>query len=75
MAGYSRLMGADESGTLAALTDCRNKLIDPLVAAHGGRIVNWMGDGVLLEFPSVVESMRCAISKSECGATPKTRAA
>ena len=59
--GYSRLMGADEEGTLAALRSHRTELIDPLIAEHGGRIVKTMGDGLLLEFPSVVNAARCAI--------------
>ena len=59
--GYSRLMGADETGTLAALNAHRSELIDPLVAKHGGRIVKTMGDGLLLEFPSVVAAVECVI--------------
>ncbi len=59
--GYSRLMGADESGTLAALRSHRSELIDPLIAEHGGRIVKTMGDGLLLEFPSVVEAVQCVV--------------
>jgi class 3 adenylate cyclase/TolB-like protein len=61
VAGYSRLMGDDEEGTLNALRNCRTELIDPLVAEHGGRIVKAMGDGLLIEFPSVVEAVRCSI--------------
>ena len=59
--GYSRLMGVDETGTLDALHKHRTELIDPLIARHGGRIVKTMGDGLLLEFPSVVDATRCAI--------------
>ncbi len=59
--GYSRLMGVDETGTLTALRGHRSELIDPLVAEHGGRIVKTMGDGLLLEFPSVVDATTCAI--------------
>ncbi len=59
--GYSRLMGVDEAGTLAALRTHRAELIDPTIAAHGGRIVKTMGDGLLLEFPSVVEATQCAL--------------
>ncbi len=59
--GYSRLMGADETGTLAALRAHRSELIDPLIAGHGGRIVKTMGDGLLLEFPSVVDAVKCAL--------------
>ncbi len=59
--GYSRLMGADEAGTLGALRAHRSELIDPLIAEHGGRIVKTMGDGLLLEFPSVVAAVECCI--------------
>jgi adenylate cyclase len=59
--GYSRLMGRDESGTLAALKAHRRDLIDPKIAEYDGRIVKGTGDGVLLEFPSVVEAVRCAV--------------
>jgi class 3 adenylate cyclase len=61
VAGYSRLMGRDESGTLAALKAHRRELIDPKIAEYGGRIVKATGDGLLLEFPSVVEAVRCAV--------------
>jgi TolB-like protein/class 3 adenylate cyclase/tetratricopeptide (TPR) repeat protein len=61
IAGYSRLMGRDESGTLAALKGLRQEVIDPAIASHGGRIVKTTGDGLLLEFPSVVNAVRCAI--------------
>jgi adenylate cyclase len=60
--GYSRLMGADEKGTLVALKAHRVKLIDPLVAAHKGHIVKTTGDGLLLSFPSVVEAVSCAVA-------------
>src|SRR5262245_34077442 len=59
--GYCRLMGRDESATLAALKALRQQVIDPAIAAHGGRIVKTTGDGLLLEFPSVVNAVRCAI--------------
>jgi class 3 adenylate cyclase len=59
--GYSRLMGVDEIGTLDALRKHRTELIDPLIAQRGGRVVKTMGDGLLLEFPSVVNATRCAI--------------
>ncbi len=61
VAGYSRLMGRDESGTLAAITSLRHKIIDPGISIHGGRIVKTTGDGLLLEFPSVVDAVRCAM--------------
>ncbi len=59
--GYSRLMGADEAGTLAALRNHRAELIDGTISEHGGRIVKTMGDGLLLEFPSVVEATQCMV--------------
>jgi adenylate cyclase len=59
--GYSRLMGRDEAGTLQRLRVHRSEHIDPLIAEHGGRIVKTMGDGLLLEFPSVVEATQCMI--------------
>src|SRR5215475_8181163 len=60
VAGYSRLMGEDEAGTLARLRSHRRELIDPKVAEHKGRIVKTTGDGLLIEFPSVVEAVACA---------------
>ena len=59
--GYSRLMGADEAGTLAALKTVRTALIDGKIAEHQGRIVKLMGDGMLAEFPSVVNALACAV--------------
>ncbi len=59
--GYSRLMGGDEAGTLAALKTHRRELIDPKIAEHQGRIVKTTGDGLLIEFPSVVEAVQCAV--------------
>jgi len=61
IAGYSRLMGADEEGTLAQLKACRRDLIDPGIARHRGRIVKTTGDGLLIEFPSPVEAVRWAV--------------
>jgi adenylate cyclase len=60
--GYSRLMGADEVGTLRALGAQRRELVDPTIAARRGRIVKTTGDGLLVEFPSAVEAVACAIS-------------
>ena len=60
--GYSRLMGEDETGTLNALKQHRAALIDPTIAEHRGRIVKLMGDGVLVEFASVVDAVECAVS-------------
>ena len=61
VAGYSRLMGADEEGTLARLKAVRKTLIDPTIAAHRGRIVKTTGDGMLVEFASAVDAARSAI--------------
>src|SRR5215469_16751091 len=61
VAGYSRLMGADEEGTLAQLKAHRRDLIDPKIAEHRGRIVKTTGDGLLAEFASVVDALRCAV--------------
>ena len=59
--GYSRLMGLDEAGTLSRLNALRRGLIDPMIAAHAGRIVKLMGDGALVEFASAVDAVTCAI--------------
>ncbi len=59
--GYSRLMEADEAGTLAQLKTHRKELIDPAVAGHKGRIVKTTGDGLLVEFASVVDAVQCAV--------------
>jgi class 3 adenylate cyclase/TolB-like protein/Flp pilus assembly protein TadD len=60
--GYSRLMGADEVGTLAALKAHRAEAIDPKIALHHGRVVKTTGDGILIEFPSVVDAVQCAVA-------------
>ena len=60
--GYSRLMGADEVGTLRALKSARKDAVDTAIAAHGGRIVKTTGDGLLAEFPSVVNAVACAVT-------------
>ena len=60
VAGYSRLMGADEEGTLARLTAHRRELFDPAIARHRGRVVKTTGDGLLAEFASVIDAVRCA---------------
>ena len=65
VAGYSRLVGQDEEGTLRALRAHRAELIDPLIEAHGGRIANTAGDSLLLEFRSAVDAVRCAIAFQE----------
>src|SRR6476659_5382728 len=61
VAGYSLLMGRDEEGTLAALRAIRRDLSDPKIKEHSGRIVKTMGDGLLVEFASVVNAVRCAV--------------
>jgi TolB-like protein/class 3 adenylate cyclase len=62
VAGYSRLMGADEEGTLERLKALRRGLLDPKIAEHRGRIVKTTGDGLLIEFASVVDAVRCAVA-------------
>ena len=73
VAGYSRLMGADEEGTHERLKVHRRELIDPKIAEYHGRIVHTAGDSALIEFPSVVEAVRCAVEVQrgmvECNAT------
>ena len=59
--GYSRLMGRDESGTLAALKALRRELVDPKISEHGGRLVKTTGDGLLVEFASVVDAVHCTM--------------
>ena len=62
VAGYSRLMGDDEEGTLARVKAALAELVEPAVGAHHGRIFKTMGDGFLTEFSSVVEAVRCAVA-------------
>jgi adenylate cyclase len=59
--GYSRLIGADESGTLQAFKHIQAELFEPMIAAHHGRLVKTTGDGFLAEFSSVVDALRCAL--------------
>src|SRR5215467_11584860 len=61
VAGYSRLMGADEERTHERLKTLRRELVDPKIQQHHGRIVKTTGDGMLAEFPSVVDAIRCAV--------------
>jgi len=61
VAGYSRLMGADEEGTLAALKAIRREIGDPKVKEHRGRILKTTGDGLVIECSSVVDAVRCAV--------------
>jgi adenylate cyclase len=77
VAGCSRLAGADEERTLARLRALRSDLIDPTIAVHNGRVVKRTGDGVLIEFRSVVDAVRCAMrcrtaDRAQCG--PAARA-
>ena len=65
VASYSRLMGVDEAGTLAQLKAHRRELIDPKITEHRGRVVKTTGDGILIEFPSVVEAVGCAVEVQE----------
>jgi class 3 adenylate cyclase/pimeloyl-ACP methyl ester carboxylesterase len=67
--GYSRLMGADEVGTLARLKAHRRELVDPQIAAHRGRMVKTTGDGALVEFASVVDAVACAVAIQRAMAT------
>ena len=62
VAGYSRLMGADEVGTLEALKAIRREVVDPAVSAYRGRIVKTTGDGMLVEFASAVDAVTCAMA-------------
>src|SRR5438067_12516714 len=79
VAGYSRLMEADEEGTLAKLKAIRRELSNPKIAEHRGRIVKTTGDGMLLEFASVVDAVRCAVevqramSERNAGVPPAKR--
>src|SRR5258708_29483646 len=61
IAGFSRLVGVDEEGTLARLKALRRELIDPKIAEHSGRIVKTTGDGLLLKFASAVDAVRCVM--------------
>jgi adenylate cyclase len=70
--GYSRLAGADEDRTLARLRALRSDLIDPTIAVHHGRVVKRTGDGILIEFRSVVDAVRCAIERN-AGLPPERR--
>lgn len=61
VAGYSRLIGLDEEGTLGRMRSIRAELIDPKIAEHRGRLVKTTGDGLLVEFASVIDALRCAV--------------
>src|SRR5262245_10036122 len=79
VAGYSRLIGADEGDTLERLKALRRELLDPKIAEHKGRLVKTTGDGLLVEFGSVVDALRCAVDVQRemtgrnSGVTPDTR--
>src|SRR6201987_5223178 len=79
VAGYSRLMGADEEGTLAALKTLRREVADPKIKEHRGRIVKTTGDGLLSGFASVVDAVRCAVevqretAERNAGVSPERR--
>jgi adenylate cyclase len=60
--GYTRLMGDDEAGTLGRLTELREQVLEPLITKHHGRVVKLMGDGLLVEFASVVDALACAVA-------------
>src|SRR5205807_8491859 len=75
VAGYSWLMGADEEGTLERLKALRREVIDPKIAEHRGRIVNTTGDGMLVEFASVVDAVRCAVAVQQAMPERNTDAA
>jgi adenylate cyclase len=70
--GYSRLIEADERGTLAAIKELRRATIDPLLAEHNGRIVKLMGDGAIVEFASVVDAVACAVAVQKAVAARQT---
>ena len=63
--GYTALMGDDETGTLERLTSLRQQFLEPLIGDHRGRVVKLMGDGILVEFSSVVDAVACAPSLAE----------
>ena len=71
--GYSRLMGADEEGTLNRLKAHHRELVDPKIRKHLGRIVKTTGDGMLVEFGSVVDAVRCAVEVQRANGRPKRR--
>jgi class 3 adenylate cyclase len=60
--GYTRLMGADEAGTHRRLTELRQEVLEPLISEHHGRVVKLIGDGLLVEFASVVDALTCAVA-------------
>ncbi len=73
--GYSRLVDKDEEGTIARLKAHRKEIIDPIMARDNGRIVKTMGDGLLIEFPSVVDAVRNAVSLRKAPREPVSKGA
>ena len=73
VAGYSRLIGVDEEGTLAQLKAFRKTFVDPTIAKHRGRIVKTTGDGMLVEFASAVDAARCAVEVQRGSYRPSSR--
>ena len=73
VAGYSRLMGTDEIGTLRALKAHRKECVDPAITAHHGRIVKTTGDGMLVEFASVIDAVGCGIAVPARDGKPQRR--
>ncbi|MBC7856598.1 MAG: adenylate/guanylate cyclase domain-containing protein, partial [Pirellulaceae bacterium] len=71
--GYSRLMGEDEEGTMAVLKQRRVEVVVPLVNQYGGRVFKLMGDGMLVEFPSVVNAVQCAVDVQKAMAAANTK--
>jgi adenylate cyclase len=65
--GYSRLVGNDEIGTLSAVRDIRERIVEPLLSQYDGRIVKLMGDGLLLEFGSAINAVKSAIESARLG--------
>src|SRR5947207_13542630 len=65
VAGYSRLIGTDEQGTLNRLRSFRTEVVDPKIAEHHGRLVKTTGDGFLSEFGSVIDALRCAVEMQQ----------
>ncbi len=72
VADYSRLVGLDEEGVLAAFQSARREVVDPLIHEYGGRIANTAGDSLLIEFPSVVDAVRCAVAVQDGMAARQT---
>ena len=70
VAGYSRLIAADEEGTFAAFRTHRLELLEPKIAEYCGRIANTAGDSLLIEFPSIVQALRCAVDLQQAMIAP-----